>query len=1155
MNKNKSKQEDNGAYTVKNDIINNIPQEELAIVSKCFFEMLDCIEVFDYDEDLTVQYVSHGFELLTGCAARDIIGKSMNKLLAQFTHRYNDVLTDAKEQIELKGSFCVEYILNKKDGTPVYVLQKGMLINCEDSTKKVYCIFFDITEQRNKDSVYAENNFRLNVLINSLEAGVFSGEYNKDFPITYANDGFYHMLGYTHEQFQKEKNNLLGSLIYPDDVDDMLCDLTEQLKTSIKTFHMNRLIRRDGTFIWVLASGVVLKRVDGSAEFHGVITDFTRQKEQEDALILSERRYQLVMENINEDVFDYMHETKRIINYAGSEERYGLPTAIEGGCETIIAAGRVHPSSVENFRQLYKKIDDGEKSASEIIVTIDKDGKEIVNNFVIINIFDKTGKPTLAVGLISNITEAMALERELSFRRVMTAGQTFTYEANVTQNKVISCDKMWEEALGVTDISSYSGLIDYVSENVIHPDSIDAFRNFSSAEEINREFVSGFSHIVMEYRRRKAKDGEYIWAENRMNIIRDEVSNDIKIRCFVTDITRQKEKESQLMEEQAFFDAISFDAMLTYEVDITSNKLISGQEHWYNFYGVRPTDNYTEMMNLFTKKVVYKDDKEQFIDTFNRKTILNKFKEGENELYCEYRRPNETGEAVWVACTMHLYEDPHTGNLRARAYVEDIDAEKKTELALIYKSEHDLLTGVYNKMSAQEQIQSFLSTSEGRAGKHALFVLDIDRFKQMNDIFGHAFGDVVLSQLAGKLKELFREADIIGRVGGDEFIVFMKNIAQRRNVEDKAREMCEYCAESYTQKGIPYRITLSVGISFYPCDGKSYTALFDSADTALYSSKDNGRDQYAIYNKDMCFHESVELKIDDGDMVEAKQFNQHISDYVFRILYESADKESALATVMELLGKHYTISRAYVFEKMPSGTIKNTYQWCDKGISKMAFTSNELVYGEKSNLEKNFSSDGIYSLPYINKAEPKLRSVLEKQGVKSMLQFSIIKDGEFAGLVGFDECKYVRMPSQDEITELHSIASTIGIFINEMRATQKLNIMQKVNYSILDAYSSYVYICDPESYKILFINDAMKRFAPNVKEGDICYKAYWNKRRPCNDCPLINLNTIGESKKFAVEHENQMLGVWLRTTATWTDWVDDKKACLVESIDITKYKK
>ncbi|MEG0018474.1 MAG: diguanylate cyclase, partial [Hydrogenoanaerobacterium sp.] len=69
------------------------------------------------------------------------------------------------------------------------------------------------------------------------------------------------------------------------------------------------------------------------------------------------------------------------------------------------------------------------------------------------------------------------------------------------------------------------------------------------------------------------------------------------------------------------------------------------------------------------------------------------------------------------------------------------------------------------------------------------------------DIFGHAFGDVVLSQLAGKLKELFREADIIGRVGGDEFIVFMKNIAQRRNVEDKAREMCEYCAESYTQKG------------------------------------------------------------------------------------------------------------------------------------------------------------------------------------------------------------------------------------------------------------------------------------------------------------------------------------------------------------------
>lgn len=1075
------------------------------------------------------------FEELEGDIDRCLLADSITA-----SAEYSRIIRETDETVHLRLH------MRRGDGKPLWIVGTGRAVTDENGRRLGLYTIRDLNNQLLLEEEITIFSSLLNGIVDSLEIYDFDNAYT----VLYVSDGFEKLTGYTGAEVLGKKGIDAHSL-FTDGCEKLWHRAERRLKERGSFNIKYDITKKNGTRIAVQHKGVLVDYAGSGKRVHCIMSDITAQREQEEALLLSEQRNRVIMDNIGEAVFDYIHETDSIINSAASSARYGLPDVIEGGCEEIIASGNIHPNSVDKFRKLYKEIIAGEPRAKELIITLDKDGKELTNEFVMVNIFDNQGKPVRAVGLMTNVSEAMALEREKSFRRAMTEGQTLTYEANITQDKIIYLDKNWKDALAISNIILYTGLVDYLATEAVHEDFADAFRNFCSPEEIKREFVSGFSHIVIEYRRKNKLCGQYIWVENRMNIIRDTISDDIKVRCFVTDITRQKEMEARLLEEQAFFDTITSSSLFTYEVDITDNKFISGHETWEVKYGMRKTNNYTELINNFTKKAVHPDEQEAFIDAYNRKNTLCQFNFGKREIYMEYRLLGDSGEFIWVSYTMHLFEDPKTGNVRGRVYIEDIDEEKKAELALIYKSEHDLLTGIFNKISVQEHINEYLSLGEGKTGSHAFFIIDIDYFKQVNDVFGHAFGDIVLSQLAGKMHELFREADLIGRVGGDEFVVFMKNVTNKRDVEAKAHELCEYCAESYTQRGVPYRITLSVGIAMYDENGNNYTELFEKADAALYTAKGRGRDRYAIYDEAMTMHSITEPEFDDEGIVASKQFEKNMSDYLLRILYESDNKENAMNTVLELIGKQYALSRVYVFEKTIGG-LKCAYQWCDKGIQHMLLTSQSMAHGSDNQYESNFNSEGIYLLPHIMKADAATRKVLEAQGVKSMLQFSIEQENQFVGLVGFDECRFARMFSQEELSDLRNFSTIISVFITEMNAVRHANKMYDVTLSIINGFSSYVYICNPDTYKLVFVNDTTKNKNPNIHEGDICYEAMGRRNTPCEDCPMARL-IEGGTQRIEFDRANTVEnGNMMRVNASWIDWMDGRRCCLISLNDVDK---
>ena len=167
---------------------------------------------------------------------------------------------------------------------------------------------------------------------------------------------------------------------------------------------------------------------------------------------------------------------------------------------------------------------------------------------------------------------------------------------------------------------------------------------------------------------------------------------------------------------------------------------------------------------------------------------------------------------------------------------------------LVHTAQIDGLTAVYNKEHTQPAIDEFLRTSRPDA-LHAFLILDIDKFKSVNDTYGHAVGDKVLHRVGEFLKNQFRDDDIIGRVGGDEFVILMKQVSSRDAALSRVQSMLEHIRSVKHAEMNGQAITFSVGVAFSPEQGTRFDELYRNADKALYQTKRGGRNNFSVYEK------------------------------------------------------------------------------------------------------------------------------------------------------------------------------------------------------------------------------------------------------------------------------------------------------------------
>ncbi|MEM7584216.1 MAG: EAL domain-containing protein [Acidobacteriota bacterium] len=181
----------------------------------------------------------------------------------------------------------------------------------------------------------------------------------------------------------------------------------------------------------------------------------------------------------------------------------------------------------------------------------------------------------------------------------------------------------------------------------------------------------------------------------------------------------------------------------------------------------------------------------------------------------------------------------------------DITERKKAEEATRHHAYHDHLTGLPNRMLFEDRLRHAVAQASRGHQLLALFFIDLDRFKTINDTFGHAAGDRLLIEVAQRLTGRKRGGDTVARLGGDEFLVLVNNLRQAEDAARVAEGILEALRPAVSLQGHSLHVTASIGISLFPHDGADGETLVKNADIALYRAKDSGRDSYQIYAPDM----------------------------------------------------------------------------------------------------------------------------------------------------------------------------------------------------------------------------------------------------------------------------------------------------------------
>jgi diguanylate cyclase (GGDEF)-like protein len=208
---------------------------------------------------------------------------------------------------------------------------------------------------------------------------------------------------------------------------------------------------------------------------------------------------------------------------------------------------------------------------------------------------------------------------------------------------------------------------------------------------------------------------------------------------------------------------------------------------------------------------------------------------------------------------------------------------------------HDHLTGLPNRALFNEELHRALARAERHARPVALFFMDLDRFKNINDTLGHQFGDRVLQEAGKRLNACVREGDIIARLGGDEFVLLIEEIGDAAALTEIARKLLAAVSELGKIDGQELNVTLSIGICTHPADGRDAKTLLAGADIAMYRAKALGRNGFCFYSAELQSHTPEKLALEAG-------LRHGLERDEFRIHYQpKIDMETGAITGVEAL--------------------------------------------------------------------------------------------------------------------------------------------------------------------------------------------------------------------------------------------------------------
>ena len=251
----------------------------------------------------------------------------------------------------------------------------------------------------------------------------------------------------------------------------------------------------------------------------------------------------------------------------------------------------------------------------------------------------------------------------------------------------------------------------------------------------------------------------------------------------------------------------------------------------------------TDYMKKLGEIGIHEEDQSRFRETMER--LLEKPCKDQ----VEYRML-EGDEYRWHQCNLMSILGAEGYVTHVQGLVIDVHERKLEEEKLTLRADTDALTQLLNKGATEKLIRNEIHDHQNISHMDALMMIDVDDFKYINDHFGHMVGDKVLHFVGESLKENLKGMDVAGRIGGDEFMVFLQNIKSRHDPEIIAEHLQQIIHEKYDDREVAGHLSVSIGISIGTDGSEDYEELYRKADEALYETKHRGKAGFTLYDKE-----------------------------------------------------------------------------------------------------------------------------------------------------------------------------------------------------------------------------------------------------------------------------------------------------------------
>lgn len=418
----------------------------------------------------------------------------------------------------------------------------------------------------------------------------------------------------------------------------------------------------------------------------------------------------------------------------------------------------------------------------------------------------------------------------------------------------LMCNQQFERLFGAAE-SEIKGKTDY---DYVDQDLANLFRAMdkqamaSGSKTVNEEWVT-FS-----------VDGRKALLETIKTPIYDEEKSLIGVLGVSHDITDRAEIESRLRQSAIVFESTTEGVVITDK----DAKIIDVNQSFSEITGY----NREEVIGSNTRVLNSGKHNQEFYE--DMWTGLTKTGRWRGEIW--NKRKNGSIYPEWL--TISEVKNAHNEVTNYVAVFSDITSIKDSQAKLDFLAHHDCLTSLPNRLSFNERLEASLSRAKRHNNKLAILFIDVDRFKNINDSFGHKAGDDLLKHIANGLKAVTRTEDIIARISGDEFIILLENIDDTNLIIGVIDKVMEVISSTFIINNHKIQVTASIGISLFPMDGEVAEDLIQNADTAMYLAKDEGRNTYQFYTRDLTT-KAFERVIMENELREASTKSEFILFY------------------------------------------------------------------------------------------------------------------------------------------------------------------------------------------------------------------------------------------------------------------------------------